>query len=299
MTTILVTGKNGQLGWELQRALSSMGSVVALDRRQMDLMSPDSIRTAFRDIKPGVIVNAAAYTAVDRAESEPELAMAINGIAPGVLAAEAKRIGAALIHYSTDYVFDGARSAPYTEEDPPNPLGAYGKSKLAGETAIAATDVPHLILRTGWLYSARRGSFVLTILRLATKQTELRIVADQTGAPTWAASVADTTAQIVQRHGNSIGDFTGIYHLTAGGETSWYEFAQTIIRELHDRDSVRSPVHVVPISLTEYGAPAPRPRYCVLSNAKMKSVFGIELADWRMDFARFAAAWLASAATSR
>ena len=190
MTKILVTGKTGQVGWELQRTLATLGQVIAPDRRGMDLGDPDSIRAAIRACSPQIIVNAAAYTAVDQAESEPDLALAINGAAPGIMAEEAKRLGALLVHYSTDYVFDGAKSGPYTEDDQPNPLSAYGSSKLAGERAIAASGARYLIFRTSWVYGARGKNFLRTILRLAQERDELRIVDDQVGAPTWCRAIA-------------------------------------------------------------------------------------------------------------
>ena len=222
---ILLTGKNGQVGWELQRTLAPLGEVVVLDRRQLDLSDPDQIRERVREISPDLIVNAAAYTAVDRAEAEPEPAMAVNGTAPGLLAEEAKRIGAAIIHYSTDYVFDGAKTTPYTEEDAPNPLNVYGRTKLAGEQAVQAAGVPHLILRTSWVYGMRGKNFLLTILRLAREREELKIVDDQIGAPTWSRTIAEATAQILTSGAWPVSGASGIYHLTASGSTSWYGFA--------------------------------------------------------------------------
>src|SRR5512146_587709 len=191
LSRILVTGRNGQVGFELLRSLAGLGEVVAVGRERMDLADPDAIRRTVRETKPDLIVNAAAYTAVDQAESEPELALAINGVAPGILAEESKRLGAVLIHYSTDYVFDGSKGAPYTEDDEPRPLSVYGRTKLAGERAIQAVDVPHLILRTSWVYGARGKNFLLTILRLARERNELSIVDDQIGAPTWCRSLAE------------------------------------------------------------------------------------------------------------
>ena len=201
MSRILVTGRNGQVGFELQRNLAGRGQVVAVGRDEMDLSDPDAIRRVVREAKPDLIVNAAAYTAVDQAESEPELALAINGVAPGILAEEAKRLGVALIHYSTDYVFDGSKAAPYTEEDEPRPINVYGRTKLAGERAIQAVDVPHLILRTSWVYSARGKNFLLTILRLAREREELSIVDDQIGAPTWSRAIAMATGGILAHLG--------------------------------------------------------------------------------------------------
>ncbi len=201
MSRILITGTNGQVGFELLRSLAGLGTVIAAGRDELDLADPDAIRRTLRDTKPGLIVNAAAYTAVDKAEAEPELALAINGVAPGILAEEAKRLGAALIHYSTDYVFDGSKGAPYTEDDAPRPISAYGRTKLAGEHAIQAVGVPHLILRTSWVYGARGSNFLLTILRLAKEREELSIVDDQIGAPTWSRAIAMATAGILERLG--------------------------------------------------------------------------------------------------
>ncbi|MDO9064018.1 MAG: dTDP-4-dehydrorhamnose reductase, partial [Sulfuricella sp.] len=225
---ILLIGKNGQVGWELQRTLATLGDVVAIDRQGMDLANPDSIRSAIRIIRPDLIANAAAYTAVDKAESEPELAMAINGIAPGIMAEEAKRLGAAMIHYSTDYVFDGTKTSPYTEEDAPNPLSVYGKTKFAGEQAILAVGIPHLIFRTSWVYGLRGRNFLQTILRLAKERDELKVVDDQIGAPTWSRMIAEATSQILAQsflpltpHPSLLTQYGGIYNLTAAGRTSW------------------------------------------------------------------------------
>lgn len=212
---ILLTGSNGQVGWELQRTLATLGEVIALDRHGMDLVSPDSIRRTIREIKPSLIVNAAAYTAVDKAEFEPELAMAINGIVPGILAEEAKRLGDAVIHYSTDYVFDGSKNTPYTEEGAPNPLNVYGKTKLAGEQAIQAVGTPHLIFRTSWVYGARGKNFLLTILRLVRERDEIKVVNDQIGVPTWSRVIAQSTAHIlthVSCHEKVLQDYSCIYH---------------------------------------------------------------------------------------
>nr|WP_255210519.1 dTDP-4-dehydrorhamnose reductase [Methylogaea oryzae] len=221
---ILLTGKDGQVGWELQRALAPLGKVVAVGRDALDLADADGIRRVVRDVAPRLIVNAAAYTAVDKAESEPELAMAINGIAPGILAEEARRLGAGLIHYSTDYVFDGAKQGEYAEDDTPNPVSVYGQTKLAGERAVSSSGAEHLIFRTSWVYGLRGRNFLLTMLRLARERAELRVVADQVGAPTWSRMIAEATAIVVARwYEHSAGDATprpksglsGIYHLAA------------------------------------------------------------------------------------
>ncbi|MHB1620318.1 MAG: dTDP-4-dehydrorhamnose reductase [Sulfuricella sp.] len=283
---ILLTGKNGQVGWELQRTLATLGDVVAIDRHGMDLASPDSIRSAIRAVRPDLIVNAAAYTAVDKAESEPDLAMAINGIAPGIMAEEAKRLGAAMIHYSTDYVFDGTKTSPYTEEDPPNPLSVYGKTKLAGEQAILAAGLPHLIFRTSWVYGLRGKNFLLTILRLAKERDELKIVDDQIGAPTWSRMIAEATGQILAQRKASLSEVSGLYNLTAAGRTSWYGFAKAILDSMTTQGANPSPLtphpspNLIPIATPEYPLPAPRPLYSMLSSAKLNRTFGVAQPAW-------------------
>ena len=227
----LVTGANGQLGFELQRALAPLGEVVACGRDACDLSNPDSIRAAVRAAKPEVIFSAGAYTAVDKAESEPDLARAVNATAPGILGEEAAKLGALVIHYSTDYVFDGAKLSAYSEEDATNPLGVYGKTKLEGEKALAASGADHLIFRTSWVIGAHGKNFIKTILRLASNRDELRIVADQFGAPTGAALLADASTHIATRYlrdGRENFPF-GLYHLAASGEISWHGFAQRIV----------------------------------------------------------------------
>lgn len=276
---ILLTGKNGQVGWELSRALAPLGEITAFDRSELDLAVPDRIVSVVRSVRPHVIVNTAAYTAVDRAESEPDAALAINAVAPGVLAEEAKRAGALLVHYSTDYVFDGTKDAPYAEEDPPNPLNAYGRSKLAGEDSIRAVSVPHLILRTSWVYAARGKNFFMTILRLLREKGALRIVSDQIGAPTSAGALADATAEILRRHGRSaLGNMSGTYHATAGGSTSWYGFA-TQIAGLEQAALPQMP-SILPIPSSEYPLPAARPKNSRLSNEKLLLRFGVKLPPW-------------------
>ena len=267
---ILLTGRNGQVGWELARLLPALGEVRATDRTELDLASADSIRRAVRDTKPDVIVNAAAYTAVDKAESEPELAMRINGEAPGVLAEEAKRLGALLVHYSTDYVFDGEKTGAYVESDPTGPLSAYGRSKLAGEQAIAASGCRHLIFRTCWVYGPRGKNFLLTILKAARERSELKVVDDQFGAPTSSAAIAAATRQALEKGGGE-----GIYHLSAAGRTSWHGFAEAIVRAA----GLATPVKAIPTS--EYPTPARRPRNSVLDNSKLKKEFGISVPSWQ------------------
>jgi dTDP-4-dehydrorhamnose reductase len=274
---ILLIGKTGQVGWELAHTLAPLGELVALGRRDLDLAAPDQIASAVRSARPDVLVNAAAYTAVDRAESEPEVAHSINATAVALLAEEARRAAALLIHYSTDYVFDGRKGAPYVEEDRPNPLNAYGRSKLAGEQAIVAIDGPHLILRTSWVYAARGRNFFLAIRRLLREGNEVRVVSDQIGAPTSARVLASATADLLEHQGvASLRDARGIYHATASGYTSWYGFASEIARLEHPE----APARIVPIASSEYPAPAQRPRNSRLSNEKLLRRFGMRLPPW-------------------
>lgn len=286
MKRILLVGKNGQIGWELQRTLATIGEVFAVDRNDMDLANPDAIRKVIRETKPAMIVNAAAYTAVDEAESKPDLAMAINGTAPGILAEEAKRLGATVVHYSTDYVFDGDKRTSYTEDDVPNPLSVYGRSKLAGEQAIQAVDTPHLIFRTSGVYGARRKNFLRTILRLAREKEELRVVDDQIGAPTWCRAIAEATAEILAQLGQteSVGERGGTYHLTAAGQTSWHGFADEIVKSTIELSSGEQPTifatRLRPIKTAEFPLPAKRPAYSVLSNSRTKKEFGVTMAPW-------------------
>jgi dTDP-4-dehydrorhamnose reductase len=298
LSRILVIGREGQVGFELRRSLAGQGQVIAVDVEQVDLSRPDSIRSTVREIAPDLIVNAAAYTAVDQAESEPELALAVNGVAPGILAEEAKRLGAALIHYSTDYVFDGTKGAPYTEDDEPRPLSVYGRTKLAGEQAIQAVDAPHLILRTSWVYGMRGKNFLLTMLRLARERDEMSIVDDQVGAPTWSRALAEATSGILKRLGYGQPGFRdactgqrGIYNATAAGQTSWYGFAAAIFSSAATvqpgrttRVLERVPV-LKPIPTDRYPLPARRPRYSMLENAKLQNAFGVSLPDWKTSLA--------------
>lgn len=270
---ILLTGRKGQIGWELERALGPLGLVIATDRTALDLAEADAIRRAVRDTKPDVIVNAAAYTAVDKAESERELAFAINATAVGVLAQEARSLGALLVHYSTDYVFDGTKAAPYVEDDAPNPINAYGQSKLAGEMAIRSSACRFLILRTSWVYAERGQNFLLGILRKARSAQELRVVADQIGAPTSARLVARATVATMARLVQAP-ELAGLYHVTARGETSWHGFAQSILAAAGiDAD-------VVPIKSSEYPSAARRPAYSVLDSTKFARAFGFDLPGW-------------------
>lgn len=275
---IMLIGAAGQVGWELRRTLAPLGRVQALAKEQLDLSKPGQICEQVREIKPSLIVNAAAYTAVDKAEEEPELALAINGTAPGILAEEAKKVNAVLVHYSTDYVFDGKKDAPYAEQDEPNPLNVYGETKLAGDRAIEAAGVPHLILRTGWVYGLRRKNFLFTVLRLAREREELRIVDDQAGSPTWCRMIAEVTAQILAQGYSRIVEKQGMYNLTAVGQTSWYGFAKRILELVSEKDLQCK--KVVPIQTSEYPTPARRPAYSLLSNKKLKKEFGITMPDW-------------------
>ncbi|HYG31488.1 MAG TPA: dTDP-4-dehydrorhamnose reductase [Methylophilaceae bacterium] len=281
---IFLTGVNGQVGHELQQTLAPLGSVVSLTRSQLDLADSDAIRRVIREIKPAVIVNPAAYTAVDKAESEPELAFAINAAAPAVMAEEAAHLNALFIHYSTDYVFDGSKTMPYGEQDATNPLGVYGQSKLAGEEAIRAVGANHLILRTSWVYGATGRNFLRTIIRLAQERDELEVVADQLGGPTSSRAVANATAVMLE---NWQQEKSGTYHLTCAGETSWHGFAQAILRfyEAHRAARGWPPLKVQAdalhaITTAEYPTPAARPAYSVLNNAKVLMSFGISMPLW-------------------
>ena len=289
MQRILVPGRTGQVGWELQSALAALGTVIALDRRQMDLTNADSIRRAIRDAKPEIIVNAAGYTLVDKAEAEPELAMQVNGVASGVIAEEAKRLGALLIHYSTDYVYDGELDRPCVEDDMPNPVNTYGKTKLAGERAITAVGGQYLILRTSWVYSARGTNFVLTILRLARERPELAVVEDQTGSPSWARALAQATAELLRRQALIPGN-SGIYHLAATGHTSRYNFARSIILNARELSGEHDGwAWVKPITSGQYPLPAKRPVHPVTAKEKIKRVFGFEMPHWETQLRSFLA----------
>ncbi|MDP9154900.1 MAG: dTDP-4-dehydrorhamnose reductase [Pseudomonadota bacterium] len=278
--TILLTGVNGQIGFELARSLRGLGRVVALDRAGLDLSDTKRIRHVVQDVRPSLIVNAAAYTAVDAAETEAASAMRVNADAPDVLSQEAKRLGALLVHYSTDYVFDGAKPGAYVEDDPPNPMNVYGVSKLAGEQAIAASGCAHLIFRTSWIYGARGTNFLQTMLRLGAERDELSVVNDQTGAPTWSRTVADETAKVLSQLLCGERDdwirSTGIYHLTARGSTSWAGFAEAIF---HNFCQPARPV-IKSIPTSAYPTPAVRPLNSQLSIDKLAMTFGIEAPAW-------------------
>lgn len=274
---ILLTGAAGQVGYELERSLQSLGQVTAVPRARMDLSDLDQVRDVIRSLKPGLIVNAAAYTAVDKAESEPMLARRINAEAPEVMAFEARKLGAAMVHYSTDYVFDGSKAGAYTETDAPDPVNVYGQTKLEGEQAVAAAGIDHLILRTSWVYGLRGSNFLLTMLRLAKERDELRVVSDQHGAPTWSRTVADTTAVLLARAQEG-GDawwqrHSGIYHLTSSGQTTWCGFTEAII-EARDLACM-----VAPIASADYPLPARRPENSVLDCSRLQAM--CSLPHWR------------------
>jgi len=271
---VLLLGCGGQIGWELKRLLSSVVELAAPERAEADLAQPQSLRAAVRAYRPEVVINAAAYTAVDAAEKDEAGAKAVNAEGPAVLAEEAARLNALLVHYSTDYVFDGTGRTPYREDDPPNPLSAYGRSKLAGEEAIGASGCRHLILRTSWIYAGRGRNFLLTILRLAKERDELRVVADQFGAPTWARSVAAATVRLL-----GVRDGEGVYNMTCTGQTSWHGFATRIVEQGASL-GLCNKVPVRAITTGEFVTPARRPAYSVLSNDRLMADFGIRLPEW-------------------
>jgi dTDP-4-dehydrorhamnose reductase len=296
---ILLIGSNGQVGTELASLLPSLGELVALNRQELDLTKPTDIRRTIQEVRPQWIVNAAAYTSVDQAETDAFTAQAVNEHAPAVIAEEAKQIGAALVHYSTDYVFDGSKKSPYGETDVPNPINVYGKTKLGGERAIQASGALHLIFRTEWVYATQGRNFLLTILRLATQKQELRIVADQIGSPATSQEIAAATVKIIsqlldrEEGVRSLATTGGIYHMTAEGETSWYEFAKAILEEVSSSTQSIPWVNaatkgmpllterIIPITTAEYPTPARRPAYSVLSTKRICDRFSVRLPPWR------------------
>ena len=290
---ILLIGKNGQIGRELDLALRSFAEVVALGHSELELRRPDEIRRAIRTGRPDLIVNAAAYTAVEQAESDEQMAYDVNAVAPGVMAEEARSIGAMLVHYSTDYVFDGRKRTPYVEEDSPNPTSVYGKTKLAGEQAIQASGAAHLIFRTAWVYSVQGRNFLLSILRAASEREEITVVDDQIGSPTHAREVSSGTVRVLREilKRDATREVCGIYHMTAAGETSWYGFAAAILEKAEQNQaaswlpSAANKFHLkarlVPVSSSLYPSKVERPAYSVLSNARAKERFGLELSTWQ------------------
>jgi dTDP-4-dehydrorhamnose reductase len=282
---ILITGRDGQVGWECQRSLQALGDVVALGRAQCDLAQAAAVRRMVREASPDVIVNAAAYTAVDRAESQPAVARAVNAEAPAVLADEARRAGASLIHLSTDYVFDGTKAGAYVEEDATHPLSVYGQTKLDGEHAVMSSGAAAIVLRTSWVYAARGQNFLRTILRLAREREELRVVDDQWGAPTWARSLAEGIAAIVARSGRdrpsiaaSLAERGGVFHMTAGGRTSWHGFAERMLAQVED--PARRLKSLTAIPAAEYPTPAARPSNSVLCCDRLAQRWGVALPEW-------------------
>ena len=279
---ILLTGKTGQIGEELNNIVGDLGNLITVDKEQLDLSKPNSIEPVILDIKPDIIINPAAYTAVDKAEKEPDLAMTVNAIAPGLLAKAARKVGAGLIHYSTDYVFDGCSEIPYKEEDPPNPLNVYGKTKLAGEKALAEAGVPFLIIRTGWVYSLHGKNFLRTIKKLAEEKDIIQVIDDQIGAPTWARSVALKTHQILKQCLNKKWletkdpSLSGIFHLTCQGKTSWHGFARKVLNISNASQNIK----LIAIPTSDYPTPATRPSNSLLNNEKIQKVFGLDMPHW-------------------
>ena len=282
---ILLFGKNGQVGWELNRSLQSLSDVITLDREQADFSNPESLRQIIQEIKPDVIINAVAYTAVDKAEEEESLAEKINSIAPAVLAEEALKIGALFVHYSTDYVFDGSKNSPYLETDTANPINVYGRTKLAGEQAVRSSGCDYLIFRTSWVYASRGHNFLLTMLKLAKDRDELSVVSDQTGSPTSARLIADTTLVCLQQ---SIKErFTRIfsshlYHLTTSGKTSWHGFAEEIMRVAKEQGLPVNVKNISQVPTSSYPTPAKRPLNSQLGLNKIESNFTIKMPDWKV-----------------
>ena len=287
MTPILLIGCTGQLGQELQQTLAPYGDIIAVGRPTVDLAQPDTLRQLIGKLQPHLVINAAAYTAVDKAETEPELALAINATAPGILAQETQKQQAFLVHISTDYVFDGRQNRPYQETDPTNPLSVYGQTKLAGEQVIRENCEHHLILRTSWVYGTHgKSNFVKTMLRLGGDQEEIRVVADQIGSPTWTGDIASAITGLIPAFKDS--DIDGTYHYTNSGVASWYDFAVAIFEEAHSLGFPLKVKRVVPITTADYPTPAQRPAYSVLSCAKISAV--LELAPhWRQSLRKMLA----------
>ena len=276
---VLITGRNGQVAQALLSSLAGLGELTCLGRAELDLSDVQAIHQRVRTLRPDLIINAAAYTAVDQAETDADNAFAINAVAPGVLAEEAKALGVPLIHYSTDYVFDGSKASPYREDDEPQPLGVYGQSKLAGEQAITAAGGDYLILRTSWVYSLYGRNFLLTMQRLLQEREELRVVSDQVGAPTWAGTIADTTRALIEQWQQGTPGPWGTYHLTGLGETSWFGFAEAIGEQL--RSTGKPCARLVPIASSEYPTPAQRPLNSRLDCSRLQTAWNVRLPTWQ------------------
>ena len=286
---ILLFGKIGQVGWELQRSLQPLGEIVTLDVEDADFLNPEGLRQIVQDIRPDIICNAVAYTAVDKAEDDEDLALKINATSPGVLAEEALKIDALLVHYSTDYVFDGTKSGPYLEADTPNPINAYGRTKFAGELAIQSSGCDYLILRTSWVYASRANNFMLTMLRLVQEREELGIVSDQIGAPTSARLIADTTLLCLQQilRERQAGEFSSdLYQLTNSGRTSWFGFTEEIVKLAKNRLNQQLKLkELKPIPTSSYPTPAKRPMNSQLVLTKLENTFSIKMPDWKVSLA--------------
>ena len=288
MKKILLTGVTGQVGQELQKTLVPLGEIVSVTRQDLDLTKPELIHSAIAELKPDIIINAAAYTAVDKAETEPKLATAINGVAPTIFAESAQKVGATLVHISTDYVFNGQNYTPYTEEDRPNPLGVYGKSKLMGEQGVRNNCDRHIILRTAWVYGSRgHGNFVKTMLRLGAEREELRIVSDQIGSPTWSYDIATAITQLVSK------SVTGTYNFSSSGVASWYDLSVAIFSEANQLGFPLKVKEIIPITTDEYPTPAQRPYYSVLSKAKITQTLGNHPPHWHQSLKQMLSEWRA------